>query len=233
MIVKTIRKRLRLVLVLVILPITPNLWSEVPGSRRGDAPAMAQVTISVYNDAEVPADVLGEAEEQAEDVFEQAGIDVTWLSCRMPVVSEEASRLCREAVFPEHLHLRIVRKSAGLKGEAMGISFQGEDGSGCYADLFYEPMKQLHKTDGTNIANLLGLAAAHEIGHLLLGRNSHSAVGIMHAHWTAKELADARVAALVFSKQESQRMRTKLAAAMEVAKPRKLARADPVLTHGD
>jgi hypothetical protein len=70
---------------------------------------------------------VGRAEGKAGQVFRRAGIAVTWLNCRVPAVSEEASRACREAVFPEHLHLRIVRKSFGLNAEAMGISFQAED----------------------------------------------------------------------------------------------------------
>src|SRR5438034_7361860 len=106
----------------------------------------------------------------------------------MPAASEEASRACRELAFPTHLHLRIVRKSAGLKGEAMGISFQGQDGIGCLADLFYEPMEELERSDGTNVATLLGHVAAHALGHLLLGTNSHAAAGIMQARWTADEL---------------------------------------------
>ncbi|HKW34836.1 MAG TPA: hypothetical protein VJN92_17635 [Candidatus Acidoferrum sp.] len=216
MMVKTYRKGLRFVLVLAFLPLTAtNLWSKAPGSRGGEAQESARVTISVYNDVEVPMDVLSRAEERAGQVFRHAGIEVTWLNCRVPAVNEEASRVCREAVFPEHLHLRIVRKSLGLKGETMGISFQAEDGIGCYADLFYEPMEQFHKSDPTDIASLLGYVAAHEIGHLLLGSNSHSAAGIMLAHWTAEELARAKVGALVFSEQESQRMKSRLAIALQ------------------
>src|SRR5215472_10798913 len=117
MLVKTFGKAVWLVLVLAVLPpIATNLWGTPPRSGRGEAEESARVTISVYNDAEVPIDVLGQAEEQAERVFEQAGIEVTWLNCKVPAVNEEASRPCREAVFPKHLHLRIVRKSLGLKG---------------------------------------------------------------------------------------------------------------------
>src|SRR5215831_14409659 len=204
MLVKTFGKAVRFAYVLAILPPTgTSLWGRAPGNRNIDAQENPRVTISVYNDAEVPLDVMSRAEEQAKKVFWNAGIEVRWLNCRVPAAIEEGSRACREAVFPEHLHLRIVRKSFGLKGEAMGISFQGEDGSGCYADLFYEPMEQLHKSDGTDIASLLGHVAAHEIGHLLLGRHSHSAAGIMHARWSAEELARARVGELVFSQPES------------------------------
>lgn len=214
MLVKTFGTRLRFVLFFALLPITStNLCGKVPA--RGEAPETARVTISVYNDAQVAAAVLERAEYQASQVFRHAEIEVHWLNCRVPGVSEEASRACREAVFPEHLHLRIVRKSLGLKGEAMGISFQADNGSGCYADLFYEPMERLHQSDGTDIASLLGHVAAHEIGHLLLGANSHSRAGIMHAHWTAEELAIARVGGLVFLEKESRRMKTRLVTAMQ------------------
>lgn len=100
----------------------------------------------------------------------------------------------------------------------MGISFQTEDGRGCYADLFYKPMKDLHKTDGTDVASLLGHVAAHEIGHLLLGANSHAVAGIMHAHWTPKELTGAEGEGLIFLREESQRMRQRLLTATRPSK---------------
>lgn len=216
---KTSRKGPRFVLLFsLLLTTSTSLWGKSPGSRDGDAQESAHVAISVYNQAEVSAEVLEQAENKASHVFRQAAIEVHWLNCRIPAASEEASRACREAVFPEHLHLRIVRKSLGLKGETLGISFQTDDGSGCYADLFYEPMEQLHQSDGTDLANLLGHVAAHEIGHLLLGANSHSTAGIMHAHWTAEELADAKVGSLVFSENESRRMKAKLATAVQDSK---------------
>ena len=220
MMVKTFGKVVRFALVLAFLPPTAtNLWSKAPRTKTMDAQERPRVTISVYNIAEVPADVLERAENEASQVFRLAGIEVTWLNCRIPAVSEDASRACREAVFPGHLHLRIVRKSLGLNAETMGISFQADDGSGCYADLFYEPMEQLHQSDGIDLASLLGHVATHEIGHLLLGTNSHSAAGIMHARWTAEELASARVGGLAFLEKESRRMKARLATALRVSAP--------------
>ena len=233
--VKTFGKGLQFVLVLAffLLPAS-SLGSKSPGRGKGDVGESARVTISFYNEAEVPEDVLARAENEASQLFHQGGIEVNWLNCRVPAVSEEASLACREAVFPEHLHLRVVRKSLGLKGETMGISFQSDDGSGCYADLFYEPMEQLHQSDGTDIASLLGYVAAHEIGHLLLGRNSHASAGIMHAHWTAEELAIARVGGLVFSEQESLRMKAKLSSALQASKGGLLpTTAEVPARHGD
>ena len=217
---KTFGKGLPFVLFFSLLPTT-SLWGKAPA--KGETPESARVSISVYNEAEVPAEVLTQAENEASQVFRQAGIEVRWLNCRIPAVSEEASRACREAVFPEHLHLRIVRKSFGLRGETMGISFQADDGSGCYADLFYEPMELLHQSNATDLASLLGHVAAHEIGHLLLGANSHSGAGIMHAHWTPEELASAKAGRMVFSGQESLRMKAKLTNALQASKEAPLA----------
>lgn len=219
MLMRTFRKGLPFVVFLALLTAaSTNLWGKARGIRDGDSQENARLKVSVYNDAQVPADVLKLAENEASRIFRQAGIELYLLNCRIPAVSEGASRACREAVFPEHLHLRIVRKSLGLKGETLGISFQSDDGSGCYADLFYEPMEQLHRSNGADLASLLGHVAAHEIGHLLLGANSHSSAGIMHVHWTAEELTSARVGGLVFSESESRRMRARLATAMQASK---------------
>jgi len=192
----------------MVLALPSNIWSR--NSQESNDLEGARVTISVFNDADVPRDVLGRAEADASGVFQRAGIEVHWLNCKVPAASLAESRACPVAAFPEHLHLRIVRKARSLKGETMGISFQGEDGRGCVADLFYKPMEDLHNSDGTDVASLLGHVAAHEIGHLLLGTNSHAAAGIMHAHWTSDELASAKVRSLVFLDKEARQMRAKL-----------------------
>lgn len=224
--VKTLGKGLPFVLFFALLmAASTNLWGKAPRSQDGDSQQNARLTVSVYNDAEVPADVLKLAENEASRIFRQAGIELYLLNCRIPAVSQDASQACREAVFPEHLHLRIARRSLGLKRETMGLSFQSDDGSGCYADLFYEPMEQLHQSDGTDIPSILSHVAAHEIGHLLLGANSHSSAGIMHARWTAEELASARVGGLIFSENESRQMKAKLATAMHATKERLLTPA--------
>lgn len=203
MVTKTFSRSIALVILL-----DGSLWGR--GTPNGPTEEKARVTVSVYNEAAVPGEVLSRAEQAASRIFQRAGIEVNWLNCQVPAASEEASITCREVAFPKHLHLRIVRRSAGLNGEAMGVSFQGEDGIGCFADLFYEPMERLEESDGTNVASLLGQVAAHEIGHLLLGTNSHAVAGIMQARWTADRLTNPALARLVFLDRESQKMKERL-----------------------
>ena len=174
------------------------------------------VTISVHNDVAVPWGTIRGAEEEASLVFRQAGIDVEWLNCQAVsevTVAAEKSRSCGEAIFPEHLQLRIVKRSVGLSPKVMGISFLSEDGSGCQADVFYERIEGLRRESNASLASILGDVASHEIGHLLLGTNSHASHGIMRAVWGRDELASVTQRALIFSEKESAQMRARLGSA--------------------
>jgi hypothetical protein len=203
---ETFRIGLRLVLAL-LLPHSIVCSKSLPNLH-------PTITISVHNDAGVPAGTLRHAEEEAQEVFHQAGIEVRWLHCSpAPIAPEEEkeSSACREAVYPEHLQLRIARRPIGLRRATMGISYLSDDGKGCYADLFYERMEELHEKSKVSLGSLLGHVAAHETGHLLLGTNSHAPRGIMRAIWQGEELASASKGVLFFSGSESRQIKERLA----------------------
>jgi hypothetical protein len=190
--------------------------SGVPARAKVVPKTPVVVTISVHNDVAVPWGTIRGAEEEASLVFRQAGIDVEWLNCQAVsevTVAAERSRSCGEAIFPEHLQLRIVKRSVGLSPKVMGISFLSEDGSGCQADVFYERIEGLRRESNASLASILGDVASHEIGHLLLGTNSHASRGIMRAVWGRDELASVTQRALIFSEKESAQMRARLGSA--------------------
>ena len=58
---------------------------------------------------------------------------------------------------------------------------------------------------------LLGRVMAQEIGHMLLGPKAHSRTGIMRAFWVDHELSTAARQELVFTAEQSRRMKTRLA----------------------
>lgn len=84
------------------------------------------IAISVHNEARVPAGTRRQAEEEAQETFEQAGIAIQWLHCSPGPTEPQEARACREAVYPQHWQLRIARRPIGLAREKMGIS----DGKG-------------------------------------------------------------------------------------------------------
>jgi hypothetical protein len=201
-VIKTLRRWLSLVFALT-LPSSAVFAQESIDVEK-------PVTVSVHNDAGIPAGTLRGAELEASRVFRQSGIEVKWLNCPQPANAEDAAK-CRTAVFPEYLQLRIARRSLNLSDFTFGISYLSADGSGCYANLFYDRVAELHARSHMSLASILGHVAAHEIGHLLLGTNSHTESGIMRARWQSGELGSVGKGALFFSDAESRQMGNKLA----------------------
>jgi hypothetical protein len=70
-------------------------------------PADSEVTVSVYNDAQVPTDILARAEQQAASIFSRAGLDVTWLRCTH-INSGVRAAACNGFDVPGHVAVRIM-----------------------------------------------------------------------------------------------------------------------------
>jgi len=197
-----------------ILTVTLGLslalfWSLPVLAARGQSD-LIHLRVSVFNSSPISPSTIEYGEGEAGLVLREAGVEVIWLNCPQDAQHEASSGLCSEASFPSHLHLRMLRASRGLKATTVGISFSAE-GKGCYADLFYEPIQQLQGGTYASPSVILGHAMAHELGHLLLGTNSHSLTGLMRAHWTPEDLANASKGKLRFSREQSLRITNRLA----------------------
>jgi hypothetical protein len=169
-------------------------------------PDNQEITILVYNAAAVsPAD-LARSEQQAAMIFHEAGIKTTWIDCSAGCV--EAA--CHQIAGPNQFVLHIVPRGQTSTEAVFGVAFLGADGAGKYTDVFYNRVEQMHRDFGSSRALLLGTVAAHEIGHLLLGSNSHSASGIMAAHWKAEELQRLGRGCLSFTSEQASRMRARI-----------------------
>lgn len=167
------------------------------------------VSVAVYNDVGAPAGVLVQAENIATRVFEQAGVTVKWINC--PVVPRDLpdAAICRKAIFPTYFQQRIVPPHPSLSESSFGVSYLSSEGIGCYSYVFYQRVAEQRRSE-QKAAVLLGHIMAHEIAHLLLGTNSHSASGIMRAHWYLQELASANKGELLFTPDQARAMTERL-----------------------
>ena len=77
--------------------------------------------------------------------------------------------------------------------------------------LFWTTLDMLEQHRGVSV---LGYVLTHEIGHLLLGSNSHSVSGIMSPHWNDEELRRISEGTLLFLSGES----SQASGAMRLAK---------------
>ena len=172
------------------------------------------MTVAVHNRADIPANTLAQAELTASAIFKEVGVEVDWVNCAPSAVALNIAASCRVTEFPKHLQLIIAPRSKSLADSVFGISYLGEDGSGCYTNIFFEPAEELHERLHINLGTLLGHVVAHEIAHLLLGTNSHSDTGIMRPHWNEQDLANASKGGLLFTQAQGQTMRERVAASL-------------------
>jgi hypothetical protein len=203
----------------LVQTIRKSLWFAslfLPLATCFAAPRVAepvQLTVSVHNDAKVPAGAMASAEVTASRIFRQAGLAVKWVVCGRSLDTAPESASCIEAAYPTHLHVRIVSRPRNLTNSTFGVSYLAADGTGCYSDIFFARIANLHSSSGQEIGPILGHVMAHEIAHLILGMNAHSPFGIMRAQWQREELLKGSKGELLFTQQQSQVMRQRLSSA--------------------
>jgi hypothetical protein len=115
---------------------------------------------------------------------------------------------CAAIEWPTHLAVRVMHGRS--TSEVFGVAFLSADGAGCYSDVFFDQAMELHASWNVALADILGNVMAHELGHLLLGSNSHSGIGIMRAHWQGEELRRLARGSLWFTNEQADGMRGRL-----------------------
>jgi len=160
------------------------------------------ITILVYNMAAAPSDILRGAEREATRVFSQAGVGVNWFDCTAGHSDVGSQNVCQEGWGPVNIGLRVLAKptaSRNLQGERFGFAI-----SPGLASAYYDYRARFISDEfGMGLPLILGCVIAHEIGHLLLGPDSHSTEGVMQAGWCQRQLRQALMRDLLFSPQQS------------------------------
>jgi hypothetical protein len=186
-------------------------------STRAGGASDPKVTVLVYNYAEVSSGVLQGGETEATRVFTVAGISMTWVDCsntRIPARSglaqaPEAATACFRPVSGADVVLRILSRSTPASRAFHDTMFGFAEGA-FVASVFYVRLEQFAQGEygnQTEVSVILGDVIAHEIGHLLLGDNSHSRSGIMSGKWDPEYLRLAREGFQTFSPAQSAVMR--------------------------
>jgi hypothetical protein len=170
--------------------------------------ARARVQVRVYDTTVMPAADQTVALRAAAGVLAAAGIDVTWVMCRRN--GDDSPRACELPLDRSELSVRLVRLPGvtSNRGELeLGYSLVDTSvAAGALATVYADRVQWLSAKAGVDGATVLGMAVAHEIGHLLLGTNNHGTTGIMRALWTTKELQRRDTSDWMFSPVESATM---------------------------
>ena len=152
----------------------------------------ATIFIRSYNNFGLPAADLAVARGHAEAVFQEAGLNIVWTDCwvgdrHQPDV---AAPRCQEPVGGDIvLRLQKTKETDRSKFVSMGFSLVGIASAPPFlATVYVDRAESVARGAGVDGRRVLGLAIAHEIGHVLLNSNSHAPSGLMRADWSRIEL---------------------------------------------
>ena len=191
----------------MVLAVLASLLDAAAYAQTKQEPPV-RLTVSVFNDAEVPPSVLQAAQARTESLLQGAGIALTWLDCGTPGNWVQDIG-CRDIAFPSHLSVRLARNGKHRTGDVLGESFLDDKGVGNYASVYVEPLAASKALRVVSESDLLGYVVVHELGHLLLGLNSHSSEGVMRGKWDFAVLQQAARGTLIFSAREAECMRSR------------------------
>jgi hypothetical protein len=158
------------------------------------------VRVRIIDEASVEQAVLNEALGEAIRIYRSLSIEFVWMHAE-------------DRMHEREFIIKIVRKSLGgstATDRALGITPMSGDHGGHHSWLFYQRIEDRAKVLTLSCGALLGAVLAHEIGHLLLPKDSNSDSGLMRRTWDRQYMQRAMWGVLKFSPKEEALIRSKL-----------------------
>lgn len=168
------------------------------------------LTVRVYNATRMPAVLLGAARAEAEPILRDTGVDVTFRPCGVATAPGGVIDPCDDRLKSFEVVVRVIDAPSfnpSLHPHAYGVTYVAEETNrGWLATVFADRIGDAAERVGLEPAVLLGRVMAHEIGHLLLGRDYHGDAGVMRASWPDELLSHDDAAEWRFSRGEAAAM---------------------------
>jgi hypothetical protein len=160
------------------------------------------LTVRVINYTEATPATMAKAQYQAGGILGEAGLHAIWLDCPLGQAAGVLRDPCQRPLKPTEIVLRVLSDHLrnGIRDDAFGFAVLP-----VLASVYYEHAMGLARREGAEfeVSTILGCVMAHEIGHLLLGSNSHSDTGIMKGQWGRKQVSQILKGCLRFTPQQS------------------------------
>ena len=192
--------------------------------RRANPAADHTFTIHVRNYAGVDNKTMEQAEKVASRIFQQAGVVSRWADS--PVPDQNSGN----AAGPLAVGLSEIRVNILSGGHVRQAAYGGwRDRPGArrgpqsvLAYILYNRVEEMRRGHlkafqrgdadfPLPVADLLGIAIAHEVGHILLNLAIHSKTGIMRGSWDLAALRDSINGCLYFTKDQEKVMQAEVA----------------------
>jgi hypothetical protein len=175
-----------------------SLFLALPCDLSAQTPT---IQVLVYDQAGLQLSTFQRFLERTRAILMTAGLSVQVEACASGVEGPCAPR----TESARRLQVRVLARSPKRAGHAghhpLGESFAGQDG-GTYASVFLERVTDAAAEANVPVVIVLAHAAAHEIGHLLLGDESHTPRGLMKAQWDRNDFQAMHQNRLHFTAQQ-------------------------------
>jgi hypothetical protein len=158
--------------------------------------AQSEITITLYDIAGLPAATRMAMKAETSRIFQQAGVNLEWVDCE---IAGQPMNLadCARSLGKARLMLQLVSGKNKEAPKASGMAVI-QDKSSVFAWLYPERVHELAREANWEFGDLLGHAAAHELGHLLLRSSAHTPAGVMRERWETEDLRKLSHAGLIF-----------------------------------
>lgn len=146
------------------------------------------ILVRILDIANMDRTLLVQAEAVASEIYAQAGISVHW-------VHAASSSVASRVPFPEAYRVDVrlsMNTPENLKPGALASAFPFAR-DGVRVVLYYDRFKPLLSEHRNGAPKILGHVLAHEIGHVLIGTNSHSDRGLMRRYWSRDDFGEMAV----------------------------------------
>lgn len=155
--------------------------------------------VQVQNLAGVSRDAIAEMRSVGQAIFAKEAIRSHWQHMG-EAVNESASTVSTASggMFePRTFFLRLTtsRHAFSESPNCLGEALVAE-GNGSLAIVYVDRIRTFAQNNRLPFGTVLGHAAAHEVGHLLLGTSEHTRQGLMRGLWTDFEIEAIRIGAL-------------------------------------
>jgi hypothetical protein len=170
----------------------------------------SQISIHLYNLSGIPAHTLDRAIREVSRIFAEQDVTISWTAGapeaeEVHTAGQDGAPAFRDAPVRPFLVVRVGRGLAfKVPNRVLGVSLPHAR-FGISATIFQERIDNLCQETREDFSLLLGHAIAHEIGHLTLASDAHSANGIMRARWGKGDFDLAAMGRLGFTPQQAQR----------------------------
>jgi hypothetical protein len=139
------------------------------------------IQVQVYDYTGLSPSALHEFISRTQAILASSGISLEVDACaRGAALCESRTGSSRQIV------IRVVadwgQNKTNARLEKLGMSVADQNG-GDYGTVFLKPAEETASDANLPQTTVLAYAAAHEVGHLLLGAQSHTSQGLMKATW--------------------------------------------------